>query len=414
MLFVSLVLFLVFVFNIYCRGLYNVSTYFLAPYVVGFIIMLPYNDAFELKESSFLLLSFICFEWLMLFSTHSLASDSIRKKKCNYKVALFNRQFACIYFFAAILGGYLVYYLVINILEGIAFGDLHDYFWSKRIASHSGGGVSVTDQLAYRFINYSMVLVVLWFWLLRDNDAPPKSKLVFTLFLFISAFASMMEGNRSTFIVPLLVIAIMYVDTRRSLIKLLYIGISFILFFVVSQIIFRVGWDGDGLGKLVDSFSWFFIYAFGSIVAFDSWYLNDTDLYWKSYDVLVKKFDISVLPYKDFFIIGSAPVGDLRTNVYTSYAVLYDYMGWSAFAFIFFRVLFFRLAELFFSKTPLFKGGIYFLIISFPLSIYHEYFITCMYYFFNYMQVAIVIYVGCQVFGYLRGGRKKQGRGAVS
>lgn len=412
MLFISLALLLIFIFNVYCRGFYNVSTYFLAPYVAGFIIMLPYGDAFELKVSTFLLLSFICFEWLMLFSTQSLAVGSISKKSYNYKVALFNRQFSYVYVFATILGGYLAYYLARNILEGIAFGDLHDYFWSKRIASHSGGGVSVTDQLAYRFINYAMVLVVLWFWLLRDNDAPKKSRLVFTLFLFISAFASMMEGNRSTFIVPLMVIAIMYVDTRRSLVKLLYIGISFILFFVVSQIIFRIGWGGNWLEKLVDSFSWFFIYAFGSIVAFDSWYLNDTDLYWKSYDVLVKKFDISVLPYKDFFIIGSAPVGDLRTNVYTSYAVLYDYMGWYAFAFVFFRVLLFRLAELFFSKTPIFKGGIYFLIVSFPLSIYHEYFITCMYYFFNYMQVAIMIYVGCQTFGYFRGGRKVRARGA--
>jgi oligosaccharide repeat unit polymerase len=284
----------------------------------------------------------------------------------------------------------LIPYVISNLFFAALSGDIAQYFWMKRAAAHAGQGIDATSPFYYRLINLSMVANVFLLYRLLCIEKM-EYKLYFIFFLLLSGVSSLLEGNRSTLIVPLVTMLIMYFFYCRNIVSILKISVSFVLFFCLSQIIFR-NTDGFSMQAGYDTLNWFLLYLFGSVAAFPAWLDSDIDLYWKSFDVLANKFGVFNSYAKDFFIIESVESLGKRTNVFTGYAVLIDYLGKWVYVFLLFKIFIYKVIVVLVSKFKVIYPSVFFLVSSFPLVIYHEYFITNAYYFFNCIQFVILLF----------------------
>lgn len=392
-----IVLLLMVLITISIKGFRNTEFVFLLPFLMGAGYYL-FSGSVHLYDQAYVFLGgCILFEWtLLLFS--SLAVNSMfghyefLERKYIFRVSRLG--------LAVIIGivvGYLSYYVASKLIVLSDFKTFNDYFLHERANAHTGNGVHITNWLAYRLVNYSMVLVIILYALGFLYRKDLLARVAFIMIFFVAGLASLMEGNRSTLIVPVLCLLCLEFFYRKNLYKAFIGFLFFVCFFIFSQIMLRIG-GGFDIDVLLMSLNWFFLYSFGSISSFSSWFNLDIDLYWKSYDVLVEKFSIP-LPYKDFFIIESVDAGGRNTNVYTGYAVLFDYMNWYFILFICVKVFIYRFVQIIMSHDPVLRVGCIFLTVSFPLTIYHEYFITCLYYLMNF----IIVYLCIRVSGVYRG-----------
>jgi hypothetical protein len=299
---------------------------------------------------------------------------------------------------ALVISVILVVYALGVASQIFAAPSMADYFLEKRAQAHAGEGVDMSNPIAYRAINFSMALVLLmssWRYFARNEHGSQGRITFFTLFL-VGSVASLLEGNRSTVIVTL--ISLMCFAYTNRLVTTKFMAISFtvfVLFFVLSMQVLRL--EGDfSLKGLQLAFSWFNVYAFGSLASFADFFDHDILTFWYTFDIAALKFGdefVKAVGAREFFIIDYVDIGDLSTNVYSGYAVLYDYLGaWAALYLVVKSGVFYYVKWA--SQRGFIGNACYIaLLSSYPLTIYHEFMLTTMYYCLNILVLALLLWL---------------------
>ncbi|PTU66618.1 hypothetical protein DB032_17620 [Chromobacterium sp. Panama] len=173
---------------------------------------------------------------------------------------------------------------------------------------------------------------------------------------------------------------------------LVRIAVIFVSLFVISMQVLRLNGDFSMEGIKV-ALSWFFIYAFGSVYSFSFFIAQKISTYWYAFDIAANKFgpDFSkMVGAKNFFIIEYTDIGSLSTNVYSGYAVLYDYLAWWGLAFILMKALIFYTIRYMSGRSYYWRAAFSIVLASYPLTIYHEFFLTTVYYCVNIIYLYIL------------------------
>ncbi|MBN3002632.1 oligosaccharide repeat unit polymerase [Chromobacterium alkanivorans] len=367
----------------------------LIPFWVGAIFLPALSDLpfFHIDEGHYILCVFLIFEWFVLTLLGLIFPKVYQSNHLNSRVWQ-NENITYRWVIGILIGLFAIY--IVGILgKLINAPSISDYFLEQRSLAHAGEGVDASNPLIYRSINISMGLVVVFFWFIRFYEgsvAKYNNKILWALLIF-SGLASLLEGNRSTLIVTVvaLVSSSYYYNLINSKVLLRVIAI-FVSLFVVSMQVLRL--DGDfSIEGIKIALSWFFIYAFGSVYSFSFFIAQKINTYWYAFDIAANKFgsDFSkMVGAKDFFIIDYTNIGSLSTNVYSGYAVLYDYLAWWGLAFIFIKALVFYVLKIMSGRSYYWRGAFSVVLASYPLTIYHEFFLTTIYYCINIVYLYVL------------------------
>lgn len=382
----------------------------LMPFAAG-AVLLPLFGAvplFGIRTGHLVLALFLAFEWLLLTGIGLLYIAAPWRAPHQVKGALLRLSGPALNWCALLLTAVLVIYIVGVASQLLAAPTVSEYFLAKRAQAHAGEGVDVSNPLAYRAINFSMALVLLmssWRYFAR-NENVSRDRTVFYALLLMGSIASIVEGNRSTLIVTLIsLMCFSYVDRIVTLKTMVFSIAAFVLLFVLSMQVLRL--EGDfSLAGIQVAFTWFALYAFGSLASFADFYDQEILTFWYTFDIAAYKFGeefAKAIGAREFFIIDYVDVGSLNTNVYSGYAVLYDYLGIWAVAFLVVKSVvfyFFKWA----SQRGFVGNACYIaLLSSYPLTIYHEFMLTTLYYCLNIIELAAVVWLLAHVVKFRRG-----------
>ncbi|CAM5200155.1 hypothetical protein CDEN61S_01024 [Castellaniella denitrificans] len=371
------------------------------PFAVGSLLLPLFGIApfFDLQAGHLILALFLAFEWGVLTGMGLFYDAAFH----NLRVPTWRISHLYSYGIALRWGALLLIIISLvyaaNILcHVLAAPSVADYFLGKRARALAGGGVSATNPFIYRAINFSMAHLLLcatWRYFSRGTVVMPMRMLFFAL-LIASGLTSLLEGNRSTLIVVLIALmCFIYVYYLVSTKIIIFSGMAFMIFFILSMQIFRLGGDFslEGLGL---AFRWFVVYAFGSLVSFSDFINQHILTFWYAFDIGAGKFGArfaEAVGARDFFIIDYVRIGDLSTNVYSGYAVLYDYLGgWAALFITLKSAAFYCLKWL--GRRSFIGAACYIaLLASYPLTIYHEFSLTALYYCLVILEWAAVLWL---------------------
>ncbi|MBM2882782.1 oligosaccharide repeat unit polymerase [Chromobacterium phragmitis] len=367
----------------------------LIPFWAGAALLPALSDLpyFHIDEGHYILCAFLSFEWFVLTFLDLIFPRVYQNEHRNSSARL--DEDITYHWVIGILVGLFVIYIASIAGKLISAPSISDYFLEQRLLAHEGEGVDASNPLIYRAINISMGLVVVFFWFIKfhgEKISKRNNKILWTLFIF-SGLASLLEGNRSTLIVTVVaLVSSAYYYNFINTKTLLRIAVIFVLLFVLSMQMLRL--DGDfSLEGIKVALSWFFIYAFGSVYSFSFFIAQKISTYWYAFDIAASKFgaDFSrMVGAKDFFIIDYTDIGSLSTNVYSGYAVLYDYLGWWGLAFILIKALIFYTLRLMSGRSYYWRAAFSVVLASYPLTIYHEFFLTAIYYCLNIIYLYIL------------------------
>ncbi|MEO5698784.1 MAG: hypothetical protein ABIQ60_16810 [Burkholderiaceae bacterium] len=372
----------------------------LMPFAAG-AVLLPLLGAvpfLELRIGHLVLALFLSFEWLLLTGMGLLYQTLQHRAPRPARNPLLRDWGPTLNWFAIFVIVVLVLYTVGVMSQVIAAPSMSDYFLEKRAQAHAGEGVDVANPVAYRAINFSMALVLLmssWRYFAR-NENVPHGRGTFLVLLLIGSVASILEGNRSTLIVTLIALMCFAYVNRMVTAKAMSISLTvFVLLFVLSMQVLRL--EGDfSLEGIQVAFSWFSLYAFGSLASFADFFDQRIATFWYTFDVGAYKFGEAFaqsIGARELFIIDYVDVGSLSTNVYSGYAVLYDYLGaWSVAFLVVKNAVFYGFK---WASQRSFVGNACYiaLLSSYPLTIYHEFMLTTLYYCLNIFELAIVMWL---------------------
>ena len=382
----------------------------LMPFAAG-SVLLPLFGAvplFQLRIGHLVLALFLAFEWLVLTGMGLLYDDMWRRPPRLARSVLLRHGGPALNWCALLIVVVLVVYIVGAASQVVAASSMSDYFLEKRALAHADEGVDVANPLAYRAINFSMALVLLmssWRYFARHERVSRRGTIFFAL-LLIGSVASVLEGNRSTLIVTLIALMCFVYIKRLVTVKFMAVSLTaFVLLFVLSMQVLRL--EGDfSLEGIQVAFSWFTVYAFGSLASFAEFFDQHISTFWYTFDIGAYKFGAEfaeAIGAREFFIIDYVDVGSLSTNVYSGYAVLYDYLGMWAVVFLVVKnavFYFFKWA----SQRGIVGNACYIaLLSSYPLTIYHEFMLTTLYYCLNILELAPILWLMAYVVRFARG-----------
>lgn len=373
----------------------------LVPFGVGSVLLPLFGTVsfFQLRSGHLLLALFLAFEWLVLTSMGLLYDAMKRQSRHSPARSLRLLSYGPVLRWCALLFSVILAFYALGVASQIvAAPSIADYFLAKRAQAHAGEGVDVSNPFAYRAINFSMALVLLmssWRHFARNEPALRGRAIFFTL-LIIGSVASLLEGNRSTLIVTLIALmCFVYINRLVTTRRIFILFAIFVLFFVLSMQVLRL--EGDfSLRGLQLAFSWFTVYAFGSLASFADFFDHEILTFWYTFDIAALKFGdefVQAVGAREFFIIDYVDIGDLSTNVYSGYAVLYDYLGaWAALYLVVKSCIFYFLKWT--SQRSFIGNACYIAVLSsYPLTIYHEFMLTTMYYCLNILELASVFWL---------------------
>ena len=377
----------------------------LIPFAIGSVTLPLFGivSFTQLREGHLVLALFLAFEWVLL-TVVDLALDDRPKRhfQPHNKNIFFDSQGQALRWCSLVIIVILSIYAV-NVSSHISGSpSLSNYFIQKRTQAHAGVGLDVTNPLVYRAINFAMALLLLlasWKFFARKNYKP-NGRTIFSLLLIVGGFTSILEGNRSTLIVTLIsLLSFIYI---RNLVKAKFLVIwiaLFVFLFVLSMQALRLGGDYSVTGLKI-GLSWFAIYAFGSVSSFADFFDANISTFWYAFDVGAQKFGAdfaSIVGARKFFIIDYVRIGDLSTNVYGGYSVLLDYLGWWAPIFLMLKTVFFYFVKLTSRRSFTINACYMALLSSYPLTIFHEFMLTTLYYCLNILFLATAIWLFCQI-----------------
>ena len=386
----------------------------LVPFALGSVLLPLFGTVsfFQPRSGHLVLALFLAFEWLVL-TAMGLLYDAMqchlpRPPARSVRVSSYG---PVLRWCALLLSVMLLVYAVGELSQIVAASSISDYFLEKRAQAHAGEGVDVSNPFAYRAINFSMALVLLmssWRYFAR-NEPVSRGRAIFFMLLFVGSVASLLEGNRSTLIVTL--IALMCFVYVNSMVTTKFMAISltvFVLFFVLSMQVLRL--EGDfSLKGLQTAFSWFTVYAFGSLASFADFFDQHILTFWYTFDIAALKFGdefVKAIGAREFFIIDYVDIGDLSTNVYSGYAVLYDYLGvWATLFFLVVKSAVFYCFKWAGQRSFIGNACYIALLSSYPLTVYHEFMLTTMYYCLNILELTPILWVLAYAVRLARGSR---------
>lgn len=382
------------------RRLRTAEVLLLLPFAFGSVLLPLFGTAsfFDLGEGHLVLALFLAFEWSALTGV-GLVYNTVSSQWRHSPIAARQlRSYGLVLRWCSmLLIIVLSIYAVKVLLQVVAAPNVSDYFIEKRIQAHAGDGLNVTDPLAYRAINFSMALLILtaaWRHFLRYSHVTAGNTF-FLILLIVGGFSSLLEGNRSTLIVTFVTLmCFVYINRIISTKLLIASGAVFVLFFALSMQVFRLNGDFS-LGGLELAFSWFSVYAFGSLVSFADFFDQHIATFWYAFDVGALKFGAEFakeVGARSFFIIDYVNIGGLSTNVYSGYAVLYDYLGAWAILFILIKSILFYGFKWAGQRNFIGYACYIAILSSYPLTIYHEFTLTSLYYCLMIVELAVVLW----------------------
>lgn len=372
----------------------------LMPFAAGSALLPLFSDVpfLSLRTGHAVLALFLAFEWFVLTGM-GMYFDGLEQRVRRPARSVFLRHGgSALKWCAVILSLVLLVYVVGLAAQIIAAPSMTEYFLEKRAQAHAEGGIDVSNPLAYRAINFSMALILLMSsWRYFDATTRiPAWRTAFLVLLSVGSIASVLEGNRSTLIVTLIALMCFVYVRRLVPAKTMLVWIAgFVLLFVLSMQMLRL--DGDfSLEGIRVAFAWFVLYAFGSLASFADFFDQGIATFWYTFDIGALKLGAELakdIGAREFFIIDYVDVGSLSTNVYSGYAVLYDYLGAWAFAFLLGKsVVFYSVKHA--GRHNFVANACYVAVLaSYPLTIYHEFMLTTLYYCVNILALAGVLWL---------------------
>ena len=372
----------------------------LMPFAAGAVLLPLFGTVpfFQVRIGHLVLALFLAFEWLLLTGIGLLYEALPRRPPRPMRRSILRDWGSALNWCALFLIMVLIVYILGAVTQIVASPSMSDYFLEKRAQAHAGEGVDISNPLAYRAINFSMALMLLmssWRYFAR-NENIPQDRITFFFLLLTGSVASILEGNRSTLIVTLIALMCFAYVSRNVTAKSMGISLTvFVLLFVMSMQVLRL--EGDfSLEGIHVAFTWFALYAFGSLASFADFFDQQILTYWYTFDIGAYKFGeefAKAVGAREFFILDYVDVGSLSTNVYSGYAVLYDYLGVWSIAFLVAKSTVF-----YFSKWASQRGFVgnscyIALLSSYPLTIYHEFMLTTLYYCLSVLQLALLMWL---------------------
>lgn len=118
--------------------------------------------------------------------------------------------------------------------------------------------------------------------------------------------------------------------------------------------------------------------------------------FWYAFDIPALKFGdefARAIGAREFFIIDYVDIGDLSTNVYGGYAVLYDYLGVWAILYLVVKSAVYYCFKWVGQRSVIGNACYIALLSSYPLTIYHEFMLTALYYCINILELALVLWL---------------------
>ncbi len=215
----------------------------------------------------------------------------------------------------------------------------------------------------------------------------------FYVIYIITVLSSVMDGSRNMFISGVLYLLALNLAYGRLSVKSLsfyMIGIFFVFSLTFSA--FR----GDaGSKSFLDTANYTFVYASGSVGSMQFALQRDVEVFWQDLESLSNKFHSLGLPTPHFELTElrmdfvDLPGGTYQTNVFSAFAVYYQYLGYVVgIYFIFFLGWFSGLLYRSRLKSPFLMTTYSFFWAAIVLSVFHEYFLSTF-----YMTVKLMILI---------------------
>lgn len=364
------------VLSIKLRGTRSPEFLLVAPWALGFCLSLIFGQSeFLPNQEVFIFLTYFLTEYVLL---HMLTGRIKRFPSRNRNFEDDTVTKVLLIIIAAIA----IYYVIVSADKLVSSASLIDFLAERRADSLNLEGDLYDSAIFYYGVRISVPAALLAVYLVASSRYS-RSMLICTLLIFATmTLANLIDGARSNVIVAFVISSlIIYYRTRLGLIFWISVGFVFVGLFVFSSIIFRQH-EEVNLDSIIDGFRYFILYSFGSVESMSYVFNSTVSTYWGDYDSLIRKFfneDFQVLlGAKSPFIPDYIPAfwDDKSINVYSAYAVYWDYFGAGAVAYILTKTLIISWLFRSMHSSRFHEISYYFLGSTLPLSLFHDYFLA--------------------------------------
>jgi|GEM_PF-3837554 len=232
----------------------------------------------------------------------------------------------------------IIYYIVRYIELILSYDTLREYFFRIRHAAvHTDEPLITTHPLLEQSKTYASILTVILFYEIIRQKVTKLFKYISIIFIILVLISTMMEGTRTNFILLVFSYMIMYISIKGNTVILKSIIIFLVFFFIISMFTRGGGLLDDDLGMaLYYFFEHLTMYAFGSIISFESFLQGGIETYSSIMIKIINKLN-TLMNIFSLDILFKHPVqqqlpfvavsDNIDTNVYSFLAVRITYFG---------------------------------------------------------------------------------------
>jgi oligosaccharide repeat unit polymerase len=367
---IAFFLFILTLLSINFGGLKSPDFLLVGSWTLGYFVSLIFGQSELIPNKwDYLFIALFLVDYATMFLVSKLATGvrSVDKSTVALKPAI------AISFLAIAIATYYVFSTIGKDHLGLL---LSEFLAERRSDALNSEGDLYDNPVIYYAVRISLPAAMTVFYLFLSSKYNFHTALYVGLIFLGMVAANLIDGARSNVVVSVIVCFIMIYYKRKTELKVLILpGLVFAFLFVFSSIIFRQHEDIN-VDSIVEGFS------FGAVESMKYAFDGTISTYWGDYDMLVRKIfnlDLAMsMGAKTSFIPEYSPTlwKDKYTNVYSAYAVYFDYFGFMAVVFIFLKAVvisvFYKLREL----NQYFEMSYFFLAACLPLSLFHDYFLT--------------------------------------
>ena len=346
-----------------------------------------------------LISSIIIYSYLFIFITVSILTHlslvNINIKEL--KDTSIDRSF--LNFISIFLFVGLILYISRYLSVMFSFSSITEYFYRVRYAAlYTGEPLVKTGWLLTQIKTYSIIITPIYLYNALVSKFNFLKSLFCVSFIFLTLVSNIIEGARNEFVI-LSLIYISVIMVKKGIKMTFYISIIF-LFLLILLTSFTRGLILD-MQILINFFMHIIMYMFGSIISFDSFINNNMEVvssivgklerYYNfiSYHLhFIKPLEFSSTKEIEFTQISN----DLRTNVYSFLSVRIHYFGFAGSYLTIFIQSFMVTILYYLRKNKLFLFLYIFMIPSILLSVFHDYFIAMISYYFRLIFLLIILF----------------------
>lgn len=286
-----------------------------------------------------------------------------------------------------ILMPFELFYILKCVFLTAEYGGITSFLFAIRQASLTGDPLILGSRF-YLQIN-SILLMLCLYGISVSIFYPATSKTraykrQFYVIYIITMLSSVMDGSRSIFIAGvlyLLALNLAYGHLSVKLLSFYFIGMLFV--FSLTFSVFR----GDaGSKSFLDAANYTFVYVSGSVGSMQFALQKDVEVFWQDLESLSKKLFSIGLPVPNFEMTElrmdfvDLPGGVYQTNVFSAFAIYYQYFGYIVGVyFSFFLGWFSGIVYRSRLKSPFLMTIYSFFWAAIVLSVFHDYFLLTFY-----------------------------------